>query len=171
MINDGSRDNTWEVIKSLVDKHKNTNNKHKLIGLTYLKNAGKGHAVRTGMNHSRGDYTLMVDADGATDVNEINTFLNLMNKKVKENGENSSIIIAGSRYHLSENNKVTRNFSRKFVSLVNSFFVHSLIGIKNIRDTQCGFKMFTRSANKYLANKMHLNRWAFDIELFYIAQR
>ena len=38
----------------------------------------------------------------------------------------------------------------------------------NIKDTQCGFKMFTRDAAKLIFATQHLERWAFDIEVLYL---
>ena len=43
--------------------------------------------------------------------------------------------------------------------------------VKGIKDTQCGFKMLTRSAASTLFQLMHIDRWAFDVELLYIAQQ
>jgi dolichyl-phosphate beta-glucosyltransferase len=39
-----------------------------------------------------------------------------------------------------------------------------------VKDTQCGFKLFTRNTATYLFNALHLKRWAFDIELIYLAE-
>mmetsp|Transcript_36667 Transcript_36667/g.67104 ORF Transcript_36667/g.67104 Transcript_36667/m.67104 type:complete len:120 (+) Transcript_36667:3-362(+) len=39
-----------------------------------------------------------------------------------------------------------------------------------VKDTQCGFKLFTRSAARELFLRLHLERWAFDIELVFLAQ-
>ncbi len=43
--------------------------------------------------------------------------------------------------------------------------------VKGVKDTQCGFKMLTRSAASTLFQLMHIDRWAFDVELLYIAQQ
>lgn len=45
-----------------------------------------------------------------------------------------------------------------------------LLCTKNIKDTQCGFKLFTKSAAKVLFKSLHLERWAFDIEIIYLAE-
>jgi dolichyl-phosphate beta-glucosyltransferase len=52
-------------------------------------------------------------------------------------------------------------------------FFHSLVyvfTIRSIKDTQCGFKLFTRSAAAELFPRIHVERWAFDIELLYLAE-
>jgi dolichyl-phosphate beta-glucosyltransferase len=54
--------------------------------------------------------------------------------------------------------------------MVNNFIVQNLIGLKNIKDTQCGFKLFSRLAAHKIFFNMHLVRWAFDVEMLYIAQ-
>jgi dolichyl-phosphate beta-glucosyltransferase len=54
---------------------------------------------------------------------------------------------------------------------VNNFIVRTLIGIRDIKDTQCGFKLFTRKAAREVFYRMHLTRWAFDVEMLYLAQK
>ncbi len=41
---------------------------------------------------------------------------------------------------------------------------------RQIKDTQCGFKLFTRQAARYLFSHLHLERWSFDTELIYLAE-
>jgi len=43
--------------------------------------------------------------------------------------------------------------------------------VKGIADTQCGFKLFTRKTAQILFSNQHVERWAFDVELLYLAQR
>lgn len=50
---------------------------------------------------------------------------------------------------------------------------HSLVyvlGIRGIKDTQCGFKLFTRKTAQIVFPNMHVERWIFDIECLMIAQ-
>mmetsp|Transcript_19997 Transcript_19997/g.33477 ORF Transcript_19997/g.33477 Transcript_19997/m.33477 type:complete len:179 (+) Transcript_19997:96-632(+) len=49
------------------------------------------------------------------------------------------------------------------------FYVQLLV-TQNVEDTQCGFKLFTRSAGKMLFKYLHLYRWAFDTEIIYLAE-
>lgn len=45
-----------------------------------------------------------------------------------------------------------------------------LFAVRRIRDTQCGFKLFTRSSARTLFALMHVERWAFDVEILFLAQ-
>lgn len=49
-------------------------------------------------------------------------------------------------------------------------FLVMILCTRNIQDTQCGFKLFTNQAAKILFANLHLNRWAFDIELIFQAE-
>jgi dolichyl-phosphate beta-glucosyltransferase len=43
--------------------------------------------------------------------------------------------------------------------------------VNNVQDTQCGFKLFDRTAAKIVFAPLHIERWAFDVELLFIAAR
>jgi len=90
---------------------------------------------------------------------------NVINDK---GSEDKGVIVIGSRYN--EESQVERKLLRKVVSLVNNLFVKQIIGIKDIKDTQCGFKLFNRKAARSVFFGLHLTRWAFDVEMLYIAQ-
>ena len=63
--------------------------------------------------------------------------------------------------------------SRSFIRTVLMYGFHTLVVIlvsRKIKDTQCGFKLFTRSTAKVLFTLMHLDKWSFDIELVYLAE-
>ena len=134
--------------------------------VNYKKNGGKGYAVRTGMKYTEGKFTLMLDADGATDVNEIENFLNLARKKSNSN----DFIFIGSRSQV-EKTLQDRPWYRRIPSIVNNIIVKYILGVRKIKDTQCGFKLFSKKCGKELFSKMHLNRWAFDVELLILAQK
>jgi dolichyl-phosphate beta-glucosyltransferase len=46
-----------------------------------------------------------------------------------------------------------------------------MLGGTEIQDTQCGFKLFTRKAAALLFPVQHIDRWAFDVELVFLAAR
>src|SRR5262245_2050890 len=46
----------------------------------------------------------------------------------------------------------------------------AILGVSGIKDTQCGFKLFSRKAAQLIFPNLHIERWAFDVELIYLAQ-
>ncbi len=44
------------------------------------------------------------------------------------------------------------------------------MGVKGIKDTQCGFKLLTRTATQLSFSNLHIERWAFDVEMIYLCQ-
>ena len=165
IVNDGSKDKTLDLIKNEIKKYsllENLQNRPEIILVNYNKNGGKGYAVRTGMQFFRGKFALMIDSDGATDIKDYK----LLYEKIKN--ENYALAI-GSRKIITE--QVERVWYRDIIGIVNNIFIKVLIGIKNIKDTQCGFKLFTRKAAIDLFKNLHLVRWAFDVDLLYISQR
>lgn len=78
-------------------------------------------------------------------------------------------VVVGSRAHLEEKSIASRAWYRTVLMKGFHMFVMALCTNK-VKDTQCGFKLFTREAGKLLFSNLHLYRWAFDIEIIYLAQ-
>lgn len=104
----------------------------------------------------------MVDADGATDFDALVT---LLNHGCDTKDQNTSVVF-GSRAHLAS--QAQRSFIRTMLMHTFHLCVKLLVG-SNIQDTQCGFKLFTSDAANLLFSNLHLQRWAFDIELVLLA--
>lgn len=86
-----------------------------------------------------------------------------------EKVSSSHAVVCGSRAHLEKEETAKRTFFRLF--LMHGF--HFLVwfwGVRDIRDTQCGFKLLTRKSAKHIFQALHVERWAFDVEMLYIAQ-
>ncbi|OHS94551.1 glycosyl transferase [Tritrichomonas foetus] len=162
VVDDGSKDRTAEVVLAYARQHPEV----RLLRQPF--NMGKGAAVQAGSLHSRGQLILMVDADGATTITEIGPLENKINELRKTNKE---AVVVGSRAHLDDGSeKANRTPLRKFLGLA----FHMLVivsGVQGIHDTQCGFKMFTREAARWLFPNQHIQRWCFDPELLVIAAR
>jgi hypothetical protein len=60
---------------------------------------------------------------------------------------------------------------RKFLMWGFHTYMNILIGGTDIKDTQCGFKLFTRRTAGLLFPVQHIDRWAFDVELVFLAAR
>ncbi|XP_051687758.1 dolichyl-phosphate beta-glucosyltransferase isoform X3 [Oryctolagus cuniculus] len=132
-----------------------------------VKNRGKGGAVRMGVFSSRGKKILMADADGATkfpDVEKLEKGLNDL-----QPWPDQMAIACGSRAHLEKESIAQRSYFRTLLMYGFHFLVWFLC-VKGIRDTQCGFKLLTREAASRTFSSLHIERWAFDVELLYIAQ-
>lgn len=127
-------------------------------GVSLLQNQGKGAAVKYGSLFAKGDYILFADADGATDINSLENVLKSCSKTQK-NGLSCAI---GSRYE--EGSEAERTVIRRFLSWGMNTLVKFVLN-NDIKDTQCGFKIFTRDAARLVFPTQHLERWAFDIEV------
>lgn len=131
-------------------------------------NKGKGGAVRQGVLSARGKEILFADADGATDINDLGkvrkSLHDLLNKSNTKYG-----IAVGSRAHLQDEAVANRSLLRNILMYGFHMFVFIVGGISNIKDTQCGFKLFSRSAAQAIFPQMNIERWAFDVEIFVIA--
>ncbi|CAJ0570324.1 unnamed protein product, partial [Mesorhabditis spiculigera] len=161
VVDDGSTDGTAD----LASKHRGV----KVLKLE--KNRGKGGAVRAGMLNASGKLILFADADGAT---EFPDFKNLEDELIRLMGgppvdESFPGISIGSRAHLEEESKATRPLSRTIL-MVGFHLLVQLFAVRTVRDTQCGFKLFTRGAVARLFPVLHIERWAFDVELLYLCE-
>ncbi|XP_061849951.1 dolichyl-phosphate beta-glucosyltransferase isoform X3 [Colius striatus] len=129
---------------------------------------GSKDQTRKGVFSSRGKKILMADADGATkfaDIEKVEEGL-----KNLEPWPNQMAISCGSRAHLEKDSIAKRSYFRTLLMYGFHFLVWFLC-VKKIRDTQCGFKLLTREAASRTFSALHIERWAFDVELLYIAQR
>jgi dolichyl-phosphate beta-glucosyltransferase len=171
VVDDGSSDNTCDVVRKYAATL-TSGDTVKLI--TMHQNVGKGGAVKTGMLRSLGQLCLMIDADGATDISDglpkLLKEMYILNKNRNNRSLPPTLAVFGSRAHLENESTATRSKVRTFLMHAFHFFVKALCSSR-IKDTQCGFKLFTRSAAVSLFTNLHLRRWAFDTELVIIAEK
>nr|NP_001038819.1 dolichyl-phosphate beta-glucosyltransferase [Danio rerio]AAI22260.1 Asparagine-linked glycosylation 5 homolog (yeast, dolichyl-phosphate beta-glucosyltransferase) [Danio rerio]AAI64125.1 Alg5 protein [Danio rerio] len=163
VVDDGSKDKTTEVAMKYTKKY----GAKKVRVLTLVKNRGKGGAVKMGTLSCRGRLILMADADGATkfaDVEKVEEGL----ESITEKPDNMAIS-CGSRAHLEKESVAQRSMFRTFLMYGFHFLVWFFC-VRGIKDTQCGFKLFTREAALKTFSSLHVERWAFDVELLFIAQ-
>uniref|UniRef100_A0A1Q3FAZ5 Dolichyl-phosphate beta-glucosyltransferase n=1 Tax=Culex tarsalis TaxID=7177 RepID=A0A1Q3FAZ5_CULTA len=164
IVSDGSRDKTVEVAQKYSAKYGSS----KVRVLALVQNRGKGGAVRMGMLSARGKFLLFADADGATKFEDYAKLEQSMAKLSGGDCETDAISI-GSRAHLEQEATASRTFFRTLLMHGFHFLVWTF-AVKKIRDTQCGFKLLSRSSARKVFAVMHVERWAFDVELLFIAQ-
>jgi dolichyl-phosphate beta-glucosyltransferase len=125
-------------------------------------NRGKGASVRRGMLEARGKYLLFSDADLSTPIEETARFL----EKMRE----GYAVIIGSRA-LRESDIVTcQPRYRQIMGKIFNKLVRVLL-VRGLKDTQCGFKMFTREAAKKIFPLQIIKRFAFDVEILFLARK
>ena len=113
VINDGSKDNTLDLLKQ------NKNLYNQLI--TYNENFGKGNAIKKGLEVSKGKYIIFQDADLEYDPIEINKFVNLINRFEPD-------LIIGSRFNYSEYTRshyILNKFGNIFITLIFNLFYNT----------------------------------------------
>ncbi|KAA1071238.1 dolichyl-phosphate beta-glucosyltransferase [Puccinia graminis f. sp. tritici] len=192
IVDDGSSDRTLSTALQLSVNHAAHTRNHpdtQVRVISLGKNRGKGGAVRHGILHARGELILFIDADGATKFSDLRKLIKELHQiqitsppstssptsrtrtrrkeegeEKEEEGERHGMAI-GSRAHLvSSPTVVSRTKFRNF--LMNAFHLYLFIlGLKDIRDTQCGFKLMTRATAIRVVDGLHVEGWIFDVEL------
>src|SRR5680860_44949 len=156
VVNDASTDNT----KNLVEGLKKTYNNITLI--SNQMNMGKGYSVKRGMEIAEGDYRLFMDADNSTSIDQIESFL-----QAAKEGYDVSI---GNRKLKNSTIRTRQSFYKEILGIIGNYLIH-FFAISDIKDTKCGFKLFTKQAAMKVFPKLTINRWGFDIEALALANQ
>ncbi|ODV61600.1 dolichyl-phosphate beta-glucosyltransferase [Ascoidea rubescens DSM 1968] len=171
IVDDGSTDGTSNFILDLSENlYSLKPDQIRIIKL--IKNRGKGGAVTHGLQYTRGKYSIFADADGASKFSDISKLITAIEKHQSPKSQQVPVVAVGSRAQLYEKNNnhsvVKRSLIRSFLML--SF--HSILfifGIRNVKDSQCGFKLFNKAAIQQIFPYMHNERFIFDVEILMIA--
>ena len=161
LVDDGSSDESVKLLDKNFPGQFSSNVDFHLIPLS--KNIGKGGALKAGVEKATGDYVLTLDADMATKPTALNNWLNQLPGKDFDPNQ----ILIGSREH--EDSKVTGQPMRRVAGLIFNFMIQLFTNM-NLRDTQCGFKLYPAAIAKQLFASLKTNGWAHDVELLYRAK-
>ncbi len=153
-VDDGSTDRTGHLIRLA-----SQNNPIKL--LTHKVNQGKGAAIRDGMMAAKGKYVLFSDIDFSTPLTELPRFLSLL----KDHD-----IVIGVRRHPQSRIKKHQPLHRESLGQVFTKLTNLLVA-PGIYDFTCGFKGFRKSVGQHLFSLMKTDRWVFDAEVLFLAQK
>lgn len=157
-VNDGSRDNTAEELAKLQAE----------IGLKVIdnvKNQGKGGAVKDGMLAISGenDIVMFLDSDLGIPIDELEKFV----AEIK----NGYDLVIASRFvpggKIVQPVQIHRKIMEKAFRLIRMIITNNW----NVRDTQCGFKVFRREAAMKIFPKLTVKRFAFDAEVIFVANK
>ena len=156
-VNDGSKDNTLQVLKDI--------QKGKEDFITVYdceKNGGKAEAVRQGMLYMAKqedlDYIGFLDADLSTDLADFDDLVTTI-----ENNANYKIV-SGSRISRMGAN-ITKESARKIISMTINYIIRKILKM-DFKDTQCGAKIFHKDVIDVSFGKKFVTQWIFDVEIF-----
>lgn len=151
IVDDGSKDKTLEKVKGFIN----------IKILKNKKNMGKGYSVKKGVEAAKMDWILFSDADLSTPIEELDKFILLKDKYD---------ILIGSRNLKESSIEVKQPFFRVSMGKLFAFLVR-LFFLKDIKDSQCGFKFFRKDVAKKIFKRLTVNRFSFDVEILLIGMK
>lgn len=157
VIDDCSRDATRQVVLT----HPLAT-KVRVRVLTNRRNRGKGASIRRGMAAARGEFILFSDADMSTPIEDVLALFKGL--------ECPADIAIGSRAVLGSRVLTPQPWYREFMGKIFNRFVQRVV-LPGLHDTQCGFKLFKRSAARRVFRWASIPRFGFDAEVLYLARK
>ena len=155
-MNDGSKDNTAEIVDKLTEVIKN------LRLINNETNHGKGFVTRQGMLGAKGEYRIYVDADNAISLDQIENFW----PHLKQGFD----IIIGSIELKGSQVEEHAAWYRRFLGKIAKYLIR-ILAIWEIHDTQRAFKLFPAYVAEDIFSRQTIYRWGFDIEILVIAKK
>ncbi len=155
VANDGSTDRTAEVIAELY------RNESRIRCVTSTANRGKGWAVKMGLNAARAKVALVSDSDLSTDLSVLPAML----AQLRE-----ADLVVGTRFYKGAQFDPPRPLTRRFASRLFRVAVQQF-GLAQVSDPQCGFKLLSVPAVLPLFNEMRIDRYAYEVELLFLANK
>ena len=154
VVDDGSTDATADTVAAV---QKDIPFVH---FLSLGSNRGKGAAVREGVLAAQGDLILFSDADLSTPIEEAALLVAALDPDtpvaIGSRGLRSSRLVKRQPLHRETMGRVFNHIVRLVLPL-------------DIRDTQCGFKLFARREARRLFGALGTDGFAFDVEVLYRA--
>lgn len=156
VVNDGSKDETADIVRRYMAA-----NPHVRL-LENPANRGKGYAVRHGMLEAHGEVRLLTDADLSAPIYE--------SRKLFAAIEDGAEVAVGSRWQRPGMQTRRQPFYRQITGRIFNGMNRAFLGLR-LKDTQCGFKAFTRAAALSIFRSAQVDRWGWDPEALFLANR
>jgi glycosyltransferase involved in cell wall biosynthesis len=158
VADDGSRDETAIIVQRYIRSHGDA--RVRLVALPH--NRGKGAALRAGVAATRGERVLLMDADLATPIEELDALSRALDEGYK--------VAAGSRAVGTSNVTRPQSALRVLLGRAGNLWIRSL-AVPGVHDTQCGFKLFDGTIARQIFALCREDRFGIDIEVLCMARR
>ena len=156
VVDDGSKDDTAAIVKRWMNNHP------RLHLVQNPGNRGKGYSVRNGLLQAAGDIVMFTDADLSAPMEEAERLITAIH--------NGADVAIGSRWLDRTRQTIHQPLYRQFFGRCFNWITRTVMGLP-FKDTQCGFKAFRREAAQVIFRLQTIERWGFDPEILFIAQK
>lgn len=156
VVDDGSRDDTPEIIREYAQAHPQV----RLV--QNPGNRGKGYSVCNGMLHAQGEIRLFSDADLSSPITEAEKLFAAINA--------GADIAIGSRWLRADLQKERQPLYRQLLGRIFNLLLRVVLGL-HFKDTQCGFKAFRAKAANGIFPLQKIEHWGFDPEILFLARK
>ena len=161
-VDDGSLDESYNLILDFIKKEKKKNKKIKYKAIKFKKNKGKGAALICGIKNASKDWMVTIDTDISVSLIEINNWIKYKYLKIDKQ------IYFGSRN--LKDSIIKFEYHRKLIGFFFMLICKFLLKIK-LHDTQCGFKLYKKKIGKMLFKNLTEKKFAHDIEIVLLATK
>jgi len=124
---------------------------------------GKGHGIRRAAAIATGEVVGFLDADYKTPIEEVTKILPWLSEGYD--------VVIGSRGLATSRINQRQPWFRRIGSRGFGIVMHALIGLPGVRDTQCGFKFFSRKAARDIFGLARIDGYMCDVEYLWLAER
>lgn len=149
-------DGTREIVAEMAQ----TDSTLKVLGS--VERRGKGYGIRQAIPLTSGQIVGFADADNKTPIDEFDKFEPLLR---------TNDIVIGSRGLSESRIERPQPFYRQVGSRAFGIFMHLVVGLNDIIDTQCGFKFFQRQVAVDLFSRQKIDGYMYDVEILYLARK
>lgn len=154
VVDDGSHDRTWQLATPFG---------RRFSTLRLAGQHGKGRAVRTGVLQSTGRIVAFTDADLPYDLAALENAYRLIHTGACD-------VVFGGRDVAGSIDHVPRRWSRRAATWVFREVIRRLVS-RDVVDTQCGLKVFSRQAAYDVFSRVEIDGFAFDVEVVFLVHR
>jgi dolichyl-phosphate beta-glucosyltransferase len=136
---------------------------HEIRVFGSVERRGKGRGIREGVRVAKGDVVGFVDADNKTPITEFDKILPFL--------QAGHEVVIGSRGLRESRIERWQPLYRRLGSKGFGLLMHACVGLKDVVDTQCGFKFFQAMVAKELFLHQQIDGYMFDVEILFLARQ